>query len=101
MRDAQGSRLSALGATDQRGEAWFWVFGPAWTDVPPAGWFRQALPRSAKVYPDHGRLWRTASLLRCYGIAWGALGAAEDCLHRARQYVPDRNQSAGPWRQTS
>ena len=27
-----------------------------------------------------------------YGIAWGALGAAEDCLHRARQYVLDRKQ---------
>jgi glutaryl-CoA dehydrogenase len=25
-----------------------------------------------------------------YGIAWGALGAAEDCWHRARQYVLDR-----------
>jgi len=27
-----------------------------------------------------------------YGIAWGALGAAEDCWHRARQYVLDRKQ---------
>jgi glutaryl-CoA dehydrogenase len=27
-----------------------------------------------------------------YGIAWGALGAAEDCFHRARQYVLDRKQ---------
>ncbi len=27
-----------------------------------------------------------------YGIAWGALGAAEDCWHRARQYVLDRQQ---------
>ncbi len=25
-----------------------------------------------------------------YGIAWGALGAAEDCWHRARQYTLDR-----------
>ena len=24
-----------------------------------------------------------------YGIAWGALGAAEDCWHRARQYALD------------
>jgi len=31
-----------------------------------------------------------------YGIAWGALGAAEDCLHRARQYVLDRNQFNRP-----
>src|SRR5205823_5014743 len=27
-----------------------------------------------------------------YGIAWGALGAAEDCFHRARQYTLDRQQ---------
>jgi glutaryl-CoA dehydrogenase len=31
-----------------------------------------------------------------YGIAWGALGAAEDCLHRARQYVMDRQQFGRP-----
>jgi alkylation response protein AidB-like acyl-CoA dehydrogenase len=28
-----------------------------------------------------------------FGIAWGALGAAEDCFHRARQYTLDRKQS--------
>jgi glutaryl-CoA dehydrogenase len=31
-----------------------------------------------------------------YGIAWGALGAAEDCWHRARQYVLDRKQFGKP-----
>jgi glutaryl-CoA dehydrogenase len=31
-----------------------------------------------------------------YGIAWGALGAAEDCLHRARAYVMDRKQFGRP-----
>ncbi len=31
-----------------------------------------------------------------YGIAWGALGAAEDCFHRARQYVLDRQQFGRP-----
>ena len=31
-----------------------------------------------------------------YGIAWGALGAAEDCWHRARQYVLDRQQFGKP-----
>ncbi|NXV53540.1 GCDH protein, partial [Uria aalge] len=31
-----------------------------------------------------------------YGIAWGALGAAETCLETARQYVLDRNQFGGP-----
>jgi glutaryl-CoA dehydrogenase len=31
-----------------------------------------------------------------YGIAWGALGAAEDCFVRARQYVLDRKQFGRP-----
>jgi len=31
-----------------------------------------------------------------YGIAWGALGAAEDCFHRARQYTLDRKQFNKP-----
>lgn len=31
-----------------------------------------------------------------YGIAWGALGAAEYCWHTARQYVLDRKQFGRP-----
>ena len=31
-----------------------------------------------------------------YGIAWGALGAAEDCFERARQYTLDRKQFGKP-----
>jgi glutaryl-CoA dehydrogenase len=31
-----------------------------------------------------------------YGIAWGALGAAEYCWHTARQYVLDRQQFGRP-----
>jgi glutaryl-CoA dehydrogenase len=31
-----------------------------------------------------------------YGIAWGALGAAEACWHAARQYVLDRQQFGRP-----
>jgi glutaryl-CoA dehydrogenase len=31
-----------------------------------------------------------------YGIAWGAMGAAEACWHQARQYVLDRKQFGRP-----
>jgi glutaryl-CoA dehydrogenase len=31
-----------------------------------------------------------------YGIAWGAMGAAEFCWHRARQYVLERKQFGRP-----
>jgi len=35
-----------------------------------------------------------------YGIAWGALGAAEFCWHTARQYTMDRMQFGRPLAQT-
>jgi glutaryl-CoA dehydrogenase len=35
-----------------------------------------------------------------YGISWGALGAAEDCWHRARQYTLERKQFGRPLAQT-
>jgi glutaryl-CoA dehydrogenase len=35
-----------------------------------------------------------------YGIAWGVMGAAEDCWHRARQYGLDRVQFGRPLAQT-
>ncbi len=31
-----------------------------------------------------------------FGIAWGTMGAAEDCWHRARHYVLDRKQFGKP-----
>jgi glutaryl-CoA dehydrogenase len=35
-----------------------------------------------------------------YGISWGAMGAAEDCFERARQYTLDRKQFKRPLAQT-
>lgn len=35
-----------------------------------------------------------------YGIAWGVMGAAEDCWHRARTYGLDRHQFGKPLAQT-
>src|SRR3546814_4629877 len=31
-----------------------------------------------------------------FGVAWGAMGAAEDCWRRARQYVLNREQFGRP-----
>ena len=36
-----------------------------------------------------------------YGIAWGALGAAEFCWHAARRYTLDGRSSAARWRRTN
>ena len=35
-----------------------------------------------------------------YGISWGAMGAAEDCWHRARAYTLERKQFGKPLAQT-
>ncbi|WP_163266619.1 acyl-CoA dehydrogenase [Chelativorans alearense] len=35
-----------------------------------------------------------------YGISWGAMGAAEDCWHRARRYGLERTQFGKPLAQT-
>ena len=35
-----------------------------------------------------------------YGIAWGVMGAAEDCWHRARSYTLDRHAFGRPLAQT-
>ena len=64
VRDAQGQRLMAPGAQDERGPACLWVLGPVWTPTPSASWFREAFPKSTKVYPHHGQLWLTARALQ-------------------------------------
>lgn len=50
------------------------------------------------VFPDVKGLKGPFSCLNNarYGIVWGALGAAEDCFARARQYVMERKQFGYP-----
>ena len=52
----------------------------------------------ANVFPDVTGLKGPFSCLNNarYGIVWGALGAAEDCYQRARQYVMERSQFGYP-----
>lgn len=52
----------------------------------------------ANVFPDVRGLKGPFSCLNNarYGIVWGALGAAEDCYQRARQYVLERSQFGYP-----
>ena len=51
----------------------------------------QLLPNASGLAGPFGCLNRAR-----YGIAWGAMGAAEDCWHRARTYVLDRKQFGKP-----
>ncbi|QXD14885.1 acyl-CoA dehydrogenase [Rhodocaloribacter litoris] len=52
----------------------------------------------ANVFPDIRGLRGPFDCLNNarYGIVWGALGAAEDCYRRARQYVLEREQFGYP-----
>ena len=52
----------------------------------------------ANVFPEVRGLKGPFSCLNNarYGIVWGALGAAENCYHRARQYVMERRQFGLP-----
>lgn len=52
----------------------------------------------ANVFPDIRGLKGPFSCLNSarYGIIWGALGAAENCYHRARSYVMERKQFGYP-----
>lgn len=53
------------------------------------------LPNAAGLSGPFGCLNRAR-----YGIAWGAMGAAEFCWHAARQYTLDRQQFGRPLAQT-
>ena len=55
----------------------------------------QMLPNVAGLKGPFGCLNRAR-----YGIAWGVMGAAEDCWHRARSYTLDRVQFGRPLAQT-
>lgn len=68
-RDSEGRRLPDQRARDQRGTPCIWVFGPVWDEKPGPHWFKDAFPKSAAVYPHHGRLWLTARRLREGGIS--------------------------------
>lgn len=62
-RAVDGSRLPQ-GRADQRGSPCLWVYGPSWTDTPPADWFKQVLPKAGHVYDDHAQLWLTARAMQ-------------------------------------
>src|SRR3569623_489007 len=55
------------------------------------------VPASALLPNESGLAGPFGCLNRArYGISWGVMGAAEDCFHRARQYVLDRKQFGRP-----
>lgn len=63
-RDVQGNPHDQ---PDQRGQPLLHLHIPEWSDDPGDDWFEKAFRRAAWVYPDHGRLWLGAKLLREHG----------------------------------
>ncbi len=63
-RDAHGSRLHENDAVDGRGGARLGVLMPEPAADADKGWIGAVLPKTGKVYPDHGKLWLTADWLK-------------------------------------
>lgn len=61
-RDAMGNRVPAE-MPDGRGGARLAVLAPEPIPEADAKWIKGLLPKTAKVYPDHGKLWLTARWL--------------------------------------
>lgn len=63
IRDTHGNKLDP-GAFDQRGNPTLAVHSPPIVASPKKDWFSSSFKGAAGVYPDHGRLWKTASILQ-------------------------------------
>jgi len=64
LRDHVGNVLTRGSALDGRGEAVLYVYSPDPADQPKSYWYSGTFEKAAHVYPDHGRLWLTARLLK-------------------------------------
>lgn len=65
-RDATGNRVPEE-STDDRCGAQLFVLAPAPIPDADAKWIKGLLPKTGKVYPDHGKLWLTARWLATKG----------------------------------
>ncbi|MBS4098105.1 MAG: CRISPR-associated helicase Cas3' [Sulfuricella sp.] len=68
VRDAEGNRLLASDAKDQRPALCLWVYAPVWTEQPRADWYGAAFEKAQYVYDHHGQLWLTAKVLQRGGF---------------------------------
>jgi CRISPR-associated endonuclease/helicase Cas3 len=63
VRDELGNRLRETGGKDLRSTPVLLLHTPEPVEQPAANWFKSLFPKANAVYPDTGRLWRTARLL--------------------------------------
>jgi len=62
LRDSRGNRKEK--GEDGRGETILHVFGPAESSEIESNWYSSFSRGSAFIYPDHGEIWRTVSVLK-------------------------------------
>ncbi len=68
LRDEEGNpRIDGSDAGDARGSSILYLLSPPFEEDPSPSWYSKVFPRAAKVYPNHGQIWRTAKLLRDAG----------------------------------
>jgi CRISPR-associated endonuclease/helicase Cas3 len=63
VRDADGNRLDEKDAIDRRSGARLAVLMPEPVEDAGKDWISKLLPKTGKVYPDHGKLWLTTRWL--------------------------------------
>jgi CRISPR-associated endonuclease/helicase Cas3 len=64
LRDHKGNVLPWGASLDGRGEPTLHVYSPDPVDQPKRNWYSKTFEKAAYVYPDHGRLWLSARLLK-------------------------------------
>jgi CRISPR-associated endonuclease/helicase Cas3 len=67
-RDKEGNPLPGQIA-DQRGDARFYVYGPAWTEDPETDWLRANFSGTAVIYAHHGQMWLSAKAMQNENIS--------------------------------
>ena len=63
----RAGRLHRHTRNERSGTAILGIFAPCLTDAPTENWYKDVFPKAAYVYPSHGQLWLTASLLSKHG----------------------------------
>ncbi len=66
-RDKKGSKLSGADAVDERDEPCLAIYGPDPDETVSKEWYKSYFSGASFVYPDHGKLWLTAKLLKKQG----------------------------------
>ncbi|WP_038493426.1 CRISPR-associated helicase/endonuclease Cas3 [Janthinobacterium agaricidamnosum] len=90
VRDKYGNRLREKDALDQRAAPCLWVYGPSWTEQPPADWYGAVFKKGQYVYDHHGQLWLSAKVLQKGSFSMPAQGRELiEAVYSDAEMLPD------------